>query len=281
MFRTTSRRSQALSFYDSAKPAYGARMVAVPVFLHIAMQQPLQALARGYVRHVGGSVEAERLLGFAAKFEALYATEASYAQRQNRRRRGLAAYRLFLQPRRGSTKFDWLLLATQGTYPEGADEKWRDATRNGQRLGYQGRFEAVQMPAKGGINRWTWRISPAVYASLASAVPAAIAAGDDAGDTAALRQLIRDLHRMPGFRGVRGQVTALRKLITTEWQRRHPGTSCPGLPLRVQGYQRYRTNTTVAAELVIERIRRGLPPIAFAWRRNAVASSSQSDTAAS
>ncbi len=244
-------------------------MVAVPVFLHIAMQQPLQALAKGYVRHAGGSVEADRLLALAAKFEALFAIDANYAQRQNRRRRGLATYMFFVQPRRGSTKFDWLLMATAGADPEGAKEKWRDASKAGQRLSYQDRFEAVQMPARGGVNRWTWRISPDHFTGLASALQAAIAAGNDAD----LRQLIRDLHRMPGFRGVRGQVTALRKLIATEWQRRHSGTSCPALPPRVQGYQRYRTNRTVAAELVIARVKRGLPPIAFAWRRNAVTAS--------
>ncbi len=147
---------------------------------------------------------------------------------------------------------------------EGRPENWQDPMKAGQRLNFQDRFEAIQMPTKGGVNRWTWRVVAEHYTALADSIRTTI----DGRDDAAVRTVIDAMHKMPGFRGVRGQVTALRKLVATEWKRTHDGAACPFLPARVQGYQRYRTNRTVPAELVVDRIRRSQVPIAFAWRKN-------------
>lgn len=240
-------------------------MVPVTVFLSQAMQQPLRAVAKGYSLHITGRVPADRLLALAAKFEAIFKTDASYSTRQSRRRRGVANYYFFAHPRRGSTSFDWWLLSTEGTPPKGVNEQWRDASKQGQRLRYQDRFEAVQMPAKGGAPRWTWRLTQRYYAELEVAISTAIRkrGGDDE-----LAQLLHGIHRMPGFRGVRGQVAALRRHTVAEWRRARDGAECPHLPPRVQGFQRYSAVKSVPAELVIERVLKGLDPIDFEWRRN-------------
>jgi len=240
-------------------------MLPITVFLSQAMQQPLRAVAKGYSLHVTGQVPADRLLALAAKFEATFQTSASYSLRQSRRRREVANYFFFAHPRRGSTSFDWWLLSTEGSPPKGVNETWRDASKQGQRLGFQDRFEAVQLPAKGGAPRWTWRLSQRYYAELAGAISAATRkrGGDDE-----LAQLLHGIHRMPGFRGVRGQVAALRRHTVAEWRRAREQPECPHLPPRVQGFMRLSTVKTVPAELVIDRVLKGLDPIDFEWRRN-------------
>lgn len=241
-------------------------MVPVCVYLSQAMQQPLRVLGKGYSRYITGQVQADRLLALAAKFEAGFQTNASYSLRQSRRRRGGANFYFFAHPRRGTTRFDWWLLATEGTPPKGTNETWRDAAKQGQRLQFQDRFEAVQMPAKGGAPRWTWRLTQAHYAELAAAITAAIRkrGGDDE-----LRQLLHGVHRMPGFRGVRGQVASLRKHTVAEWRRGRDEEKCPYLAAGVQMFQRFAALRTVPAELVIDRLNQGLTPFDPAWRKPA------------
>ena len=112
------------------------------------------------------------------------------------------------------------------------------------------------------------------YAELAAAISAATRkrGGDDE-----LRQLLHGVHRMPGFRGIRGQVASLRKHTAAEWKRSREGAQCPYLVARMPGYSRFASMQTVPAELVIDRLAKGLVPIDFAWRRTPGADAQQDD----
>jgi len=187
-----------------------------------AMQAMLTAVARGYHWHVSGQVAAERAGPLIAKFTERYEIGLPWWTIARRRQQGRANAR----------------------HPACDQERLGDARERRQRLVFQTQFEAVRRPAPGGQPRWTWRIAQGSYDDFAARLREAISHRNDDRD---LKALIVALHRLPGFRGVRNQVAALRTLTLAEWGRCRGDKECGLLPKAVQPFERFGA---VNAEMV-------------------------------
>lgn len=228
------------------------------------MHALVTAVARGYTCYISGEVAAGRVTYLCEKFQDRYLTDLSPSRRQTRQRQGLGNARLFLHPSYTEPTFSWWLLLTEGPHPAREAEKAiLDARDKRQRLGFQGNFEAVVRPAPGGAPRWTWRLTTPFYEDLSSRLQRSIRHGRDPREAEAV---LRTIHRLPGFRGVRGQVMALRKLADGEWRRVKAEDRCPLLPPVIQAYPRFKSYPTVSLDLVRDRMLAGKPPFATEWR---------------
>jgi hypothetical protein len=228
-----------------------------------AMQAMLTAVARGYHWHVGGQVPAERTAGLIAKFTERYELGLPWWTVARRRQAGLANARLFLHPAYNVPIFDWWLLLTDGAHPARTQERLADARERRQRLVFQTQFEAVRRPAPGGQPRWTWRIAQETYDDFAARIREAVRHRRDDRE---LKSLILAYHHLPGFRGVRNQVVALRQLTLDEWRRVRGDKECAFLPKAVQPFERFKAYHTVDWELVRDRLLAGQTPFAKDWR---------------
>jgi len=229
-----------------------------------AMQAMLTAIARGYHWHVCGRVPAERAGALIAKFTERYDIGLPWWTVARRRQQSRANARLFLHPAHDAPAFDWWLLLTDGEHAARDQERLEDARERRRRLVFQTQFEAVRRPAPGGQPRWTWRIAQEPYDDFAARIQEAIRHRRDDRD---LKALMVALHRLPGFRGVRNQVTALRRLTLAEWGRAHGDKECDVLPKAVQPFERFHAYLTVDWEMVRDRLLAGQTPFAREWRR--------------
>jgi hypothetical protein len=228
------------------------------------MHALITAVARGYTYYIRGDVPAGRVNTFRDKFHERYLVDLTPHQRHQRHRQGLGNARLFLHPSYTEPTFSWWLLLTEGAHPARASEKGIcNLTDKRQRLCFQGQYEAVLRPAPGATPRWTWRLTTPYYEDLSSQLQRAIRNRKDHKE---LEAVLRSIHRLPGFRGVRGQVMALRKLAEGEWRRVKAEDRCPYLPPIIQPYPRFKSYPTVALELVRDRMLAGKTPFAAEWR---------------
>jgi hypothetical protein len=228
-----------------------------------AMQAVLTAIARGAHWHVSGQVPAERAGALIEKFTERYEIGLPWWTVARRRQAGQANARLFLHPAHDKPVFDWWLLLTGGAHAAREQERLLDARERRQRLVFQTQFEAVRRPAPGGQPRWTWRIAQEPYDDFAARIREAIRHRRDDRD---LKALMVAVHRLPGFRGVRNQVAALRRLTIAEWGRIHGEKECAALPKAVQPFERFHAYHTVEWDLVRDRLLAGKTPFAREWR---------------
>ncbi len=231
-----------------------------------AMQAMLTAVARGYHWHVSGQVPAEKAGALIDKFTERYEIGLPWWTIARRRKAGQANARFFLHPSHNAPVFDWWLLLTDGEHPAREQERLKDARERRQRLVFQTQFEAVRRPAPGGQPRWTWRIAQEVYDEFAARIREAVRHRRDDRD---LTAVILAYHRLPGFRGVRNQVSALRRLTLDEWRRVRGDKECALLPKAVQPFERFRAYHTVEWDLVRDRLLAGLTPFDKRWRQAA------------
>lgn len=170
----------------------------------VAMQRLLDGVVHGYRHHAGGVVVAAKAPALAEKFDRLYGAGASRNQRAYRKTKGLANSLFILHPERDAPRFRWWLLVTEGAGLVHERERLADAHAPGQRLTWGDRFELIHLPRQGRGVRWTWRMTDAEYLGWRDRIDVAVRHRDGADLT---RQLVWSLSRVPGFGGLRDQVS--------------------------------------------------------------------------
>jgi len=236
------------------------------IYIHASgtLHQLITSTARGYVNHVSGVIKPEKAVDLIARFEDIYETNLNRDQRAYRKKKGKCNVRLFLHPRYTTPDFQWWLLATDGEGAFHEREKSMDARVRRQRLTSFNQYQALKAPAVGNIPRWTWRMKDETFKNWQARIQAAIRNRQDEKD---LKKVLRELHSLPGFRGIRIQVAELRKFTIGEWRRSTKLDHCPHLPKKVQPYLRYKTYDQIPVELVVERLKKGKSPYALSWKR--------------
>lgn len=224
----------------------------------------LQAISRGHHWWLTGEVSAARAPSMVAKFAGQWGTETPKRTRARNKSRGLASAVLFVHPTHVRPSFCWWLMLTEGEHPaRGAEAGFRDGRDRRQRLTFQDEYEALQLPSPGASPRWTWRLTASFEEDLRARITESVR---HRRDPQALKNVIRVYHSLPGFRGVRHQVAALRRHTAGEWRRTKAEEECPHLPTRVPPYARYKTYRTVPLEIVRDRLLAGLSPYSVEMR---------------
>lgn len=224
----------------------------------------LQAISRGHHWWLAGEVSAARVSPMVAKFAQQWGTETPKRTRARNKSNGLASAVLFVHPTYVRPSFSWWLMLTEGEHPaRGAEAGFRDGRDRRQRLTFQDEYEALQLPSPGALPRWTWRLTASFEEDLRAQIRESVR---HRRDPQALKNVIRVYHSLPGFRGVRHQVAALRRHTAGEWRRAKAEGECPHLPVRVPPYARYKTYRTVPLEIVRDRLLAGLSPYSVEMR---------------
>lgn len=229
----------------------------IPVHKTSVMQALQSAVARGYVWHVSGVVAVEKFLALQEKFAERYDTGLSRWQRCRQRRQGAAGVRFFAYPEQGTTRFLWWLLFTEGENVAFQQEHGRRkaSDRNG-RLCWGTEFELVQLPTPNGKVSWSWRMTRERVQEWQDEIQAAIRTTRD--DDAIKAVMVR-LVRLPGFKGVRQQVFELHRFAKDDWGRIRRKAKSWEPPAR-PGYVRFRSDETIPAGQVVQRLLMGKAP---------------------
>lgn len=229
----------------------------IPVHKTSVMQTLQSAVARGYVWHVSGVVAAEKFLALQEKFAERYDTGLSRWQRCRQRREGAAGVRFFAYPEQGTTRFLWWLLFTAGENAAFQQEHGRRkvSERKG-RLCWGTEFELVQLPTPNGKVSWSWRMTRERVQEWQEEIQAAIRT---TRDDDAIKAVMARLVRQPGFKGVRQQVFDLHRFAKDDWGRIRRKAKSWEPPAR-PGYVRFRSDETVPAAQVVQRVLVGQTP---------------------
>ncbi|WP_143412427.1 hypothetical protein [Gluconobacter sp. DsW_056] len=221
------------------------------------MQALQSAVARGYVWHVSGVVSAEKFLALEEKFAERYDIGLSRWQRCRQRKQGAAGVRFFAYPEQGTTRFLWWLLFTDGESAAFQQEHGRRkaSDRNG-RLCWGTEFELVQLPSLKAKVSWSWRMTRERVQEWQGEIQAAIRTtrNDDA-----IKAVMARLVRLPGFKGVRQQVFELHGFAKKDWGRIRRKAKSWEPPAR-PGYVRFRSDETIPASQVVQRLLVGQTP---------------------
>jgi len=229
----------------------------IPVHKTSVMQSIQNAVARGYVWHVSGVVSAEKLLPLEEKFSERYDTGLSRWQRCRQRQQGSAGARFFAYPEQGTARFLWWLLFTEGESAAIQQEHGRrSASDKKGRLRWGTEFELVQLPTLKGKVSWSWRMTRERVQEWQDEIQAAIRTTrhDDA-----FKAVMARLLRLPGFKGVRQQVFELHRFSKNDWGRIRRKAKSWQPPAR-PGYVRFRSDETVSAAQVVQRMLVGQTP---------------------
>ena len=213
-----------------------------PLEFKSAVMQRIQDLVRGgYHRYTCGVISTSRLPALRAKFAARYTTDASRAERQRRRRNGLANAWLIVHRPPKAIRAVWWLLVEDGDHLAHSTESLRDARDRPDRLimpdpgigrknafaEVERAFELVKLD-----DRWTWRMSSEMKTAWRDRIRSAARTKDTEKGDEEWRQAMWSLRRMPGFRGIRSDAYDLVKLARHEWKRNRSGppVALPKLP---------------------------------------------------
>lgn len=229
----------------------------IPVHKTSVMQAIQSAVARGYVWHVSGVVAAEKFLALQEKFAERYDTGLSRWQRCRQRRQGAAGVRFFAYPEQGTTRFLWWLLFTEGENAAFQQEHGRKQVSDKKgRLCWGKEFELVQLPTPNGKVSWSWRMTRERVQAWQDEIQAAIRT---TRDDDAIKAVMARLVRLPGFKGVRQQVFELHRFAKDDWGRIRRKAKSWEPPAR-PGYVRFRSDETVPAAQVVQRLLVGQTP---------------------
>ncbi len=203
----------------------------------VFMQRISDAVSKGSVRYIQGTVPVSKAGVFASKMTQRYDCDLTMMQAVRRRKAGYATAKLyFWYPTKGHLDLHWILFLTEGKLKEGvgADEKWRDPTNDKERVTITN-YMLLRIPSTFDIKpRWSWRYTRASFDGLCHDIVNTIRNKNDER----LRQLIYNLYRSPSFSGVREQVKSAVDLMNEEWKRcRGAKENMPEIP-KVKGYVR-------------------------------------------
>lgn len=225
------------------------------------MQQIQLLASRGYVSHFGGEVAAAKAQKLVARFSELYEVSASRGVRYRRRKAGHANASLVMHPVHATMNFQWIVLLTEGDHPARQEETLWPIDDRRHRVVFDHRFELIQLRAKGGGLRWTWRLTHAAFDDIAASIKTAMR---HRGDERDILRIARSLYAFPGFRGVRQQIYGLTRLFLREWERARSGP-CPYVGENASGYLRFIEAHMVPLGAVVDRMLEGQSPFDPAW----------------
>lgn len=229
----------------------------IPVHKTSVMQAMQSAVARGYTWHVSGVVSAEKLLALEEKFAERYDIGLSRWQRCRQRQKGAAGVRFFAYPEQGTTRFLWWLLFTDGENAAFQREHGRRQVSDKYgRLSWGTEFELAQLPSLKAKPTWSWRMTRERVQEWQGEIQAAIRTtrSDDA-----IKAVMARLVRLPGFKGVRQQVFELHGFAKKDWGRIRRKANSWKPPAR-PGYVRFRSDETIPAARVVQRLLMGQEP---------------------
>ena len=203
----------------------------------VFMQRISDAVVKGSIRYIQGTIPVSKAGFFASKMKARYDCSLTYKQGERKRKDGYATAKLyFWHPNTGNLELHWILLITEGKLKEdvGLDEKWRDPTNNKERITITN-YVLLRIPSTFDTKpRWSWRYTRASYDALRHNIVNTIRSKNDEQ----LRQVIYNLYRSPSFGGVREEVKSVVSLIKEEWKRtRGSKEGMPEIP-KTLGYVR-------------------------------------------
>ena len=204
--------------------------------LAVAMQRRTDALALGYVHHVGGTVPLSKAAALVDKLQARFpALKDNKNQAYYRKTKGRPRHKLVALANRSSGEFLFHLMTD---LPQADDrEQWSDARIKRSRLClYQ--YEALEA-TKPGVpgTSWTWQMRRPYIEEFKALAKLSIRAKAPRPVLA----VIEESRTWPGFHGVRTQRSALRASLTAEWLRTMPATEPPPEWPRLRYLQRLRT----------------------------------------
>jgi len=124
------------------------------IFIHKTgvMHSMLRYLSAGYVAHTSGIVPMSKIIGVSDKLTHIYETEVSKFVRARRKKKGLGNAVYFCYPARDGVSFQFFLLLSPGKHKMRGREQLKDASKKRQRLIFDDRYEAIQLPQKGGVS---------------------------------------------------------------------------------------------------------------------------------
>ena len=203
----------------------------------VFMQRISDAVSKGSIRYIQGTIPVAKAGFFASKMRQRYECDLNALQGIRKRKDGFATAKLyFWHPNKGSLDLHWILLLTNGKLKEGVglDEKWRDPKNEKERIKITN-YVLLRIPSTFDTKpRWSWRYTRVSYDALRHNIVNAIRTKNDEQ----LRQVIYNLYRSPSFGGVREQVKSAASLIKEEWKRtRGTKEGMPEIP-KALGYVR-------------------------------------------
>lgn len=182
-----------------------------------AMRRLVYLVSHGYTRHTSGMVSPAKAEGLALKFSDRYGIERTSQQRFRSKAKGQANAFLVLWAESKET-VRWWLLATPGEGLVSQLEELKDVTDKRSRITLTG-YELVQMPRKGRLADWTWRMTPDNREAWQERLKTAVRSGNDE----LMRQALHSLKRVPAFAESRREAFSLLRLAEAEWQRVQSG----------------------------------------------------------
>lgn len=190
-----------------------------------AMQRITLLVARGWTRHIGGTVPIDRAARMVTKFRERYGIAVPVYHDCARHARGWARGRLILCPdgQLSAGTIRWVMVVTaDGAGPITELEDLYDARDPRHRIIVHG-YELVRVPRRKHAPAWTWRWPPHVHRDMMTT-----------GCQLARHRLPRQAQKMidwsrswPGFRGLRVQRVELWRAMARARGRRQPPLTFP------------------------------------------------------
>lgn len=182
-----------------------------------AMRRLVYLVSHGYARYTSGTVSAAKAEGLTLKFSDRYGIERTSQQRFRAKAKGQANAFLVLWAESKEVVY-WWLLATPGDGLITQLEELKDVTDKRSRITLTG-YELVQMPRKGRLADWTWRMTADNREAWQERLKTAVRNGNDE----LIRQALHSLRRVPAFAESRREAFSLLRLAEVEWQRVQSG----------------------------------------------------------
>lgn len=242
-------------------------------FVPHAMRALLNDVARGSHFYVTASVPVTSIQSLVNRWHERFELDLTASQRNYRRKKGQAVFRLHMFPEKDSLNIRCYLLRTKGDHPLLKLERWQDAHHSKQRLEWLYFYELVQLPVPVKHRRaqsqnknkkinpvgWTWRYKREVLEQYRQMIRHSSARQDDR-----IQQLVYSLRRAPGFSGVRADVAKMYRYIHSQCERHK--IQPPELPTTIRWITPTSTHK-VPLSTVVRRVQQGRAT----WFPNAIA----------
>ncbi|KKJ75208.1 hypothetical protein WH95_19500 [Kiloniella litopenaei] len=227
------------------------------------MHNMLVQISKGYVYYFSGTISPQKLHSLRSKLSETYHFDLSKFQKARRKKSGKFNATFFAYPKHGSTDFEWYVLLTEDVSLIGYNEKVFDTRNKKQRIIVSERFEAILLPQSGSKPAWTWRIVPSYFLELKQQISDNIRVNKSLDD---FYFILKNIHKFPGFRGIRSQIYQLRKHSVGELNRIKKSVDVDKIMNRYIRYARFQKYPTINSKFVIDRIAEGKSPFKDDWK---------------
>ena len=206
------------------------------------MQSILLSVSKGYTWYTTGQIETEKADRLIEKFNEKFgvlksklslsrqATRASRKAAQEEKTHARHSATLVIHPTLGGVHMNWVLLATGPLY----QEQMLNALNTNKRLGWNEKYQLVQIPKKITGQTWTWKLTRKA-ANDAESMLIRLARSDRKDEFLNSIEIIRNY---PMFSGIRTQLTHALDRGLKIWNRQHPHDQIEGIrPLPIMTRQ--------------------------------------------